>query len=110
MIPVAIFSLNMRPTHRLLRRARRDELQQVTPQVNSSSRRPAGLLEQGQPTGNLAAEIGARMADKRRLVSARTWPYNTAMLRTLTLSVFIPLATIVARNGAERTFGKRPEG
>jgi hypothetical protein len=78
--------------------------------VNSSSRRPAGLLEQGQPTGNLAAEIGARMADKRRLVSARTWPYNTAMLRTLTLSVFIPLATIVARKVAERTLGKRPEG
>jgi len=110
MIPVAIFSLNMRPTHRLLRRARRDELQQVTPQVNSSSRRPAGLLEQGQPTGNLAAKIGALMAHERRLEPARTWPYNTAMLRTLTLSVFIPLVTIVARNVAERIFGKRPEG
>jgi hypothetical protein len=78
--------------------------------VNSSSRRPAGLLEQGQLTGNLAAEIGALMAYERWLVSARTWPYNTAMLRTLTLSVFIPLATIVARKAAERTFGKRPEG
>jgi len=105
MIPVAIFFLNMRPTHRLLRRAKRVELQQVTPQVNSSSRRPAGLLEQGQPTGNLAAEIGALMAYERRLESARTWPYNTAMLRTLTLSVFVPLATIVARNVAERIFG-----
>ncbi len=105
MIPVAIFFLNMRPTHRLLRRAKRDELQQVTRQVNASSRHLGGLLEQGQPTGNLAAEIGALMAYERRLESARTWPYNTTMLRTLALSVFVPLATIVARNVAERIFG-----
>ncbi len=32
------------------------------------------MLEQGEATGNLAAEIGARMAYERRLESARNWP------------------------------------
>jgi len=105
LIPIVIFFLNMRPTHRLLSRAKRDELLRVTRQVNSSARQLNGLLQRGQSTGNLAAEIGALMAFERRLESARTWPYDTAMLRTLALSVFVPLATVVSRGVLERIFG-----
>lgn len=104
-IPVAIFFLNMRPTHRLLSRAKRDELQRVSRQVNSSARRLASLLEQGQPAGELPGEITVLMAYERRLESARTWPYDTSMLRTLGLSVLVPLATVAIRSALERWLG-----
>ena len=104
MVPVAIFFLNMRPTHALLGRCKRDELRHVTQQVNASSRQLNDRLEKGQSTGSLAADIGALMAFERRLESARTWPYDTAMLRTLGLSVLVPLATVVVRSAIDWLF------
>jgi hypothetical protein len=32
-----------------------------------------------------------------RLKESRTWPYNTAMLRTLVLSVLVPVVPAVGR-------------
>jgi hypothetical protein len=104
-VPVAIFFLNMRPTHALLSRCKRQELRHVAQQVNAGSRRLNDRLAKGQPTGSLAADIGALMAFERRLESARTWPDDTAMLRTLGLSVLVPLATVVIRSAIDRLFG-----
>jgi len=75
--------------------------------VEANSRVGSGRERRAVADG---AWLGAQMAYERRLESARTWPYNTAMLQTLALLVFVPLATIVARRVAERIFGQRPEG
>jgi hypothetical protein len=51
----------------------------------------------GKSTGTLAAEINALAAYEDRLKATSTWPYNTAMLRTLFISVIIPGAAALAR-------------
>jgi hypothetical protein len=39
----------------------------------------------------MAGEFTALAAYEARLRAAPTWPYNTAMLRTLGLTIFVPL-------------------
>jgi hypothetical protein len=55
----------------------------------------------GESTVPLGADINALVAYEKRLLAASTWPYDTAMLRTLFFSVILPaiaaLARIVAR-------------
>jgi hypothetical protein len=55
------------------------------------------LRETGVETGSLAVEINALATYQAQLQAARTWPYNTAMLRTLFFSVLIPVGTLVGR-------------
>ncbi len=92
-----IFFLNMRPTHRVLTAARLRELEPLQQQINASCRELAQRLERNQETNSLPAEINALVAYEQRLLAARTWPYNTTMLRTLFFSVFIPLGSVLAR-------------
>ncbi len=54
-------------------------------------------IDQNKGTSRLSAEINALEACIRRLQMARTWPYNTSMLRTLFFSVLIPGGTALAR-------------
>jgi hypothetical protein len=42
------------------------------------------------------------VAYEKRLTEARTWPYNTAMIRTLFLSVLVPIATILLQTIIKR--------
>jgi hypothetical protein len=94
---VAIFFLNMRPTHHVLAAARKSELRAVRAQIATPCRALSTSLEQNQPTGTLAADLNALVIYEGRLKESRTWPYNTAMIRTLVLSVLAPLAPVVAR-------------
>lgn len=96
-----IFFLNMRPTHRVLTAARQHELEPLQRQINASCRELAHQLEMEQGAGSLPAEINALIAYEQRLLAARTWPYNTTMLRTLFFSVLIPLGSVMARLLAE---------
>lgn len=99
-----IFFLGMRPTHRLLVSAKNAELHPVQTRINSACRELATQLERGRDTGQLASEINALATYEQRLLSARTWPYNTSMLRTLFFSVFIPLGSILARIATDIIF------
>ena len=103
-VPVALFFLSMRPTHAVLGQAKRAELARVSALLNAGYRRLADLVAQQQPTGSLPAEVGALLAFEGRLRQARTWPYDTAMLRTLAFSILVPAATMVVRNLLERLF------
>lgn len=47
--------------------------------------------------GPLSQHILALAALEGRLQAARTWPYNTPMLRTLFVSVLAPGALLLAR-------------
>jgi hypothetical protein len=103
-VPVALFFLSMRPTHTVLGQAKRAELARVSALLNAGYRRLADLAAQQQPTGNLPAEVGALLAFEGRLRQARTWPYDTGMLRTLAFSILVPAATVVVRNLLDRLF------
>ena len=94
---VLIFFLSMRPTHKLLLTERKRRLEPVQRHINLACLDLVQRLEQGLDAGNLSGEINALEVYEQRLLAARTWPYNTSMLRTLFFSILIPLGSILAR-------------
>jgi len=97
MVPIILFFLNMFPTHRVLANAKNTELAMVRKQLQNSFRHMLQLLETNQVTNNLPNEINALAIYETHLKETRTWPYNTAMLRTLFFSVLIPVGTLLGR-------------
>jgi hypothetical protein len=59
-------------------------------------------LARQEEAGQLAHVANALLAYEQRLADARTWPYNTAMLRTLFLSVLVPGITLLAKTLLDR--------
>ena len=94
---VLIFFLSMRPTHKLLLAEKKRRLEPVQRHINLACLDLVQHLEQGLETGNFSGEINALEVYEQRLLAARTWPYNTSMLRTLFFSILIPLGSILAR-------------
>ncbi len=101
---VLIFFLNMQPTHRVLADTKKRELTPVQQRIQEACRELLQRLEQKETAGDLAAEVNALVTYEQRLLAARTWPYNTAMLRTLFFSVLIPLGSVLARLMVEVVF------
>ena len=96
MVPVLIFFLNMRETHRVLVTEKNRQLETLQQRILLYCRRLMERLDGAESTAGLASEINALVAYEERLRQARTWPYNTAMLRTLFVSVIIPGGAAVA--------------
>jgi hypothetical protein len=94
LITITIFFLNMHPTHQLMASEKKRELEKVQQIINNASHMLINQLEQDQQSDSLAIQINALAVYEARVQQTRTWPYNTAMLRTLTFSVFIPLASL----------------
>lgn len=105
LIPILVFFLNMRLTHRVLADAKQRDLAEVRQQLYHSYRELLHREQDGRSVGDLPAVIAALGTFEKTLIDARTWPYNTATLRTLTFSVFIPLGTVLIRPLLERVFG-----
>jgi hypothetical protein len=89
-VPILVFFLNMRDTHRVLSEEKTRQLEVVQARIVTSSRTLMRLVEAEQSGGTLGGEISALVAYEERLQTARTWPYNTTMLRTLFVSVIVP--------------------
>ena len=100
-VPIVVFFLNMYPTHRVLATSRVRELEAVRRQLRSSFHLLLHRLEQKEETGSLPSETCALAVYEKRLLQVSTWPYNTAMLRTLGVSVFLPAVTVLARRLVE---------
>lgn len=94
---VSIFFLAMRPTHKVLLAEKKRRLEPVQRHINLACQDLVQRLDQSQDPGNLPGEINALIIYEQRLLTARTWPYNTSMLRTLFFSILIPLGSILAR-------------
>lgn len=105
LIPILVFFLNMRLTHRLLADAKERDLAEVRQQLHHSYRELLHREQDGRSAGDLPAVMAALGTFEKALTDARTWPYNTATIRTLTFSVFIPLGTVLIRPLLERVFG-----
>ncbi len=97
LVPVLVFFLNMRPTHRVLAGEKKRELAAVQKQILLACRALMAHIEAEESAGTLGAEINAMVAYEKRIQATSTWPYDTAMLRTLFFSVIFPVAAAVAR-------------
>lgn len=103
-VPFLAFFLNMRDTHRVLAEEKRRQLEAVERSIRLASRTLMKHIDQSERTGSLGADINALVAYEARLKAARTWPYNTSMLRTLFVSVVIPGGAALAQAISELLF------
>lgn len=90
-IPVIIFFLNMRTTHRLLAGEKKRQLQVITQEIRIVSHTMQSKIARGETLGETAIEFTAMIAYETRLRATSTWPYNTGMLRTLFFTLLLPL-------------------
>jgi len=90
-VPLIVFFLNMRPTHRLLASEKKRQLQAVTKKIRLISQGMQSKLAREEALGDTAMEFTALVAYEARLRTASTWPYNTGMLRTLFFTLLLPL-------------------
>jgi MFS family permease len=97
LVAVLIFFLNMRPTHRVLAAEKKQELAAVQERILLSCRALITRFDAEQSAGTLGAEINALVAYEKRIQETSTWPYDTAMLRTLFFSVIFPAVAALAR-------------
>jgi hypothetical protein len=97
LVPLILFFLNMLPTHRVLANAKARELDSVRNHLNVSFRALHHRLNNNIDTEIIPAEINALAEYEKHLQETRTWPYNTAMLRTLFFSILIPVGTLIGR-------------
>jgi len=97
LVAFLVFFLNMRPTHRLLAGEKRQEQAVVQRNILRACRALMARLDAEEGTGTLGAEINALVAYEKRLQETSTWPYDTAMLRTLFFSVILPVVAGLAR-------------
>jgi hypothetical protein len=101
LLPVVVFYLNMRPTHRVLDTARERALGEVQRELRRSFPTLLGRVQRGESTGNLPWEVNALVAYEKALDQASTWPYNPTILRTLVVSVLVPTVTLLVRRVVE---------
>ena len=90
LVAVLVFFLNMRDTHRVLAAEKKRELEAVQRNILLACRTLMKRIAANENTGTLAAEINVLIVYEERLRATRTWPYDTAMLRTLFFSIIIP--------------------
>jgi hypothetical protein len=90
-VPVLIFFLNMRETHRILAAEKKRRLQNVGQRILLAGREVQKRMADGTNLGEIAREYTALIAYETRLRATSTWPYNTAMLRMLFLTILLPL-------------------
>ena len=101
LVTVLIFFLSMRPTHQVLSKEKDRELKAIRDYILRASRDLMRCIDQNQDTSVTASEINALVVYEGRLQATQTWPYNTRMLRTLFVSVLIPLGTMLVREAVD---------
>jgi hypothetical protein len=104
LVPVLVFFLNMRQTHRVLAAEQKRELAAVRQKLLRASRTLIERIDAAESTATLAPEINALAVYEERLMQTRTWPYDTGMLRTLFVSVIIPIVAALGRFVTEIMF------
>jgi hypothetical protein len=90
-VPIFIFYLNMRDTHRLLAAEKKRAQEAVDAQIRTLSQKISVGLERADRIDEFAAEYSAMLGYEARLRAISTWPFNMNMLRTLFFSILIPL-------------------
>jgi hypothetical protein len=97
LVAVSIFFLNMQPTHRVLAAAKVRALQDVRTRLSGAYQTLVERQQMDGDTGSVSSLLSSLLDYEQRLQQSRTWPYNTDMLRTLLLSVLVPIGTVLLR-------------
>jgi hypothetical protein len=93
-----IFFLPLRQTHTVLRAAKVSELNNIHRKLAEAYRRlDAMTLEQKQDILPFAQEVQLWNQYEARLKEVPTWPYNAGMLRTLFVSILIPIFVTIGQ-------------
>lgn len=95
LMAVLLFFLNMRGTHAVLTGEKRRLLSLVSARIRQITPSLQQSVVSNQPLPEQAAEFSTLSAYEARLNSARTWPYNTSMLRTLAFTILLPLVILL---------------
>jgi hypothetical protein len=103
-----IFFMSMYPTHNILAQVKKTELASVRKRIQDVCRELVHRIDENQLLGELPTQVNTLAFYEQRLLVVRTWPYNTSMLRTLFLSVSVPLITMLGRRLAETIFVNLP--
>ncbi len=106
LVTVLIFFLSMRPTHQVLNREKKRELKAVQARMLHDSRNLMFSSDPNQDVSRTAAQINALKVYEGLVKDTQTWPYNTRMLRTLFVTVLIPLGSLLVREAAEFLTGE----
>lgn len=86
-----IFFIVMWPTHRILRHAKLQELAGLQRLIGQTMRKLQAQVAAGADTQTLVSEVPILLALEQRLKQTRTWPYDTELLRALSITVLTPL-------------------
>lgn len=101
LVTLLIFFTSMRPAHRVLVKQKESELSGVRCNLERLGRELMQRMEDKQDAGKVAAEFNALAAYEGRILAARTWPYNTSMLRTLFFSFLVPLGSFLVKTAID---------
>lgn len=94
---VAVFFVNMYSTHRLLASTKKQQMAVVDHKFIQTYYQLQELGNRRLDIHSAATELNAWAVAKQELKQTRSWPYNTEMLRTLFVSVLIPIMVGLAR-------------
>jgi hypothetical protein len=96
-VTFTVFFLNMHRSHALMAQAKRKQLTRTDACLAQAYYELHELIDEDHDTSSVSITLNALAISKRELMQTRTWPYDTATLRTLFVSVLTPLAVGLSR-------------
>ena len=92
LLSIVAFFLNLRDTHRVMAEAKQNELKIVREKMSAAF----GELKTHGTIANPEI-LPSWLAYEKRLEQVSEWPFNTDTIRSLVVSVFVPMAAFVGR-------------
>jgi len=96
-VPLAVFFLNMLPTHRLLTQEKKRRTDELAARMRRLVHQLEALPLDGELPSQLSMQFSALAVYEQRLANTRTWPYNTTQLRAVFFTVLLPAVTMLGR-------------
>lgn len=89
-VTVLVFFLSMRDTHKVLSAEKKRAIELAELKISEAFQSLSGGTISSGDMVSASTELNLWLKYEARLKVARTWPYNTAMIRTLALSILLP--------------------
>jgi hypothetical protein len=96
-VAMVVFFLNMRDTHRVLADTKERELDLAQQHISQAYQALKLTAHDGEAAQVIAGEMNVWIACKERVSKARTWPYNTEIIRNLLISTLMPVGVAALR-------------
>jgi hypothetical protein len=97
-VTVLVFCLNMFDTHRVLSRAKQQELSYAQERIALAYQILRHKAQEGEDIQDMAAEMSTWITCKERISKTRTWPQSTEIVGKLLASALMPLGVAALRH------------